>query len=294
MKGERLDLLLHRRGLAPSREKARRLILAGQVFVDGRRVDKAGAQVDPSADIVVRQGMPYVSRGGLKLEHALHAFGIDPRGLVAADVGASTGGFTDCLLQHGAERVYAIDVGYGQLDWGLRQDPRVVVMERTNARHLEALPEAVALVTIDVSFISLTRILPQVHRWLAPDGEVVALVKPQFEAGPERVGKGGVVRDRGVHRDVLQTTLTWAQGNGWRVLGVTRSPITGPKGNVEFLVWLRVEHEPTGNGARTDVDGLVDVAIALWDHDHGVGHDTVGVAEEEGLPAPERMGRATL
>ncbi len=240
MKGVRLDTLLHSRGLAPSRERARRLILAGQVFVGGQRVDKAGARVDESAEVEVRRGLPFVSRGGLKLAHALNAFGIDPSGRVAADVGASTGGFTDCLLQRGTAKVYAIDVGYGQLDWSLRQDPRVVVMERTNARHLEALPEPVSLVTIDVSFISLELILPRVRRWLVPGGEVVALIKPQFEAGPERVGKGGVVRDPDVHRDVLQAMLSWARENDWRVLGLTRSPITGPKGNVEFLAWLGV------------------------------------------------------
>ncbi len=257
MKGVRLDMLLHRRGLAPSREKARRLILAGQVFVDGQRVDKAGAQVDESADVEVRQGLPYVSRGGVKLEHALRAFAIDPSGLVTADVGASTGGFTDCLLQRGAARVYAIDVGYGQLDWGLRQDPRVVVMERTNARHLEALPEPVSLVTIDVSFISLALILPQVRRWLAPDGQVVALIKPQFEAGPERVGKGGVVRDPDVHRDVLHATLSWARENDWRILGLTRSPITGPKGNVEFLAWLG------GSASEPELAGSVIDAVVM-------------------------------
>ena len=289
MKGVRIDTLLHNRGLAPSREKARRLILAGQVFVDGQRVDKAGTRVDESAKVEVRQGPPYVSRGGLKLEHALSVFGISPDGRVAADVGASTGGFTDCLLQRGAAKVYAIDVGYGQLDWGLRQDPRVVVMERTNARHLEALPEPVSLVTIDVSFISLELILPQVRRWLAPGGEVVALIKPQFEAGPERVGKGGVVRDPDVHRDVLHTTLAWARENGWRVLGLTRSPITGPKGNVEFLAWLGVDGTMAGSerpaadlGAAdlgaADLGAAIDAVLA----EGGAPEDqTVVVAEEE-------------
>jgi 23S rRNA (cytidine1920-2'-O)/16S rRNA (cytidine1409-2'-O)-methyltransferase len=275
MKGVRLDTLLYRRGLAPSREKARRLILAGQVFVAGRRVDKAGARVDEAAEVDVRQGLPYVSRGGLKLEQALRAFAIDPTGLVAADVGASTGGFTDCLLQHGAARVYAIDVGYGQLDWSLRQDPRVVVMERTNARHLETLPEPVSLVTIDVSFISLELILSQVRRWLAPGGQVVALVKPQFEAGPERVGKGGVVRDPDVHRDVLRATLSWALDNGWRIRGLTRSPITGPKGNVEFLAWL-------GGGSGPELGDLEAIA------DLGAAIDDVVTAEGEGAQGPFR------
>lgn len=305
MKGTRLDLLLHRRGLAQSREQARRLILAGQVFVDGRRVDKAGAQVDEAAAIEVRQGLPYVSRGGLKLEHALRAFGIDPSGLVAADVGASTGGFTDCLLQRGAARVYAIDVGYGQLDWRLRQDPRVVVMERTNARYLEALPEPVSLVTIDASFISLTLILPQVQKWVAPGGQVVALIKPQFEAGPERVGKGGVVRDQDVHRDVLLTTLTWAQEHGWRILGLTRSPITGPKGNVEFLAWLggAMGQEPMEPGIA-DLDGLVDAVITDTEAAAPTASDAVGAAEadareagvatEQGRTMPKRPNGAAF
>jgi 23S rRNA (cytidine1920-2'-O)/16S rRNA (cytidine1409-2'-O)-methyltransferase len=245
MKAIRLDLLLYRRGLAESREKAKSLILAGQVWVEGQRVDKAAALVAEEAQVEVRQGLRYVSRGGLKLEHALQAFGLNPAGWVAADVGASTGGFTDCLLQHGAARVYAIDVGYGQLDWRLRQDPRVVVMERTNARYLESLPEAVHLVTVDASFISLRLLLPQVRRWLAEGGQVVALIKPQFEAGREQVGKGGVVRSPAVHRAVLRDLLTWAQENGWQVRGLARSPIKGPKGNVEFLAWLGAEAQGT-------------------------------------------------
>ena len=260
MKGVRLDTLLYRRGLAPSREKARRLILAGAVFVGGRRIDKAGVRVDEAAEVEVRQGPRYVSRGGLKLEHALRAFAIDPTGLVAVDVGASTGGFTDCLLQHGAARVFAIDVGYGQLDWTLRQDPRVVVIERTNARYLETLPEPVLLAVIDVSFISLELILPQVRRWLASGGQVIALVKPQFEAGRGRVGKGGVVRDPDVHREVLHTTLLWALNNGWRIRGLTRSPVTGPKGNVEFLAWL----DRGGSGSEIgDLEAAIDDVMTV-------------------------------
>jgi len=257
MSGIRLDALLVCRGLAPSREKARRLILAGQVFVDGQRIEKAGARVAEAAAVEVRLGLPYVSRGGLKLEHALRVFAIEPEGRVVADVGASTGGFTDCLLQHGATRVYAIDVGYGQLDWELRQHPRVVVMERTNARHLDALPEPVSLVTIDVSFISLRLILPQVRKWLAAEGQVVVLIKPQFEAGRERVGKGGVVRDPQVHREVLRTTLLWAQENAWRVRGLTRSPITGPKGNVEFLAWLSADLGPELDDLEAAIEAVV-------------------------------------
>lgn len=245
----RLDTLLHQRGLAPSREKAKRLIQAGQVHVDGRLVDKVAWPVAGDVEISIREGLPYVSRGGYKLAHALDAFEISPKALVVADVGASTGGFTDCLLQRGAERVYAIDVGYGQLDWTLRTDPRVVVLERTNARHLEALPEPVALATIDVSFISLRLILPRVWNWLSSDGQVVALVKPQFEAGREQVGKGGVVRDRRVHQRVLADILGWATSNGWHRRGLARSPITGPKGNIEFLLWLGTDGPESGLAA---------------------------------------------
>ena len=245
MAKERLDLVLLERGLVDSRERGRRLIMAGQVMVDGRRVDKVATRVEPDAAIALREQPPYVGRGGLKLAHALTAFGLDPSGQVAADVGASTGGFTDCLLQAGAERVYAIDVGYGQLAWQLRQDARVVVMERTNARYLESLPEPVSLVVMDVSFISVRLILPQVARWLAPGGQVVALVKPQFEAGPEGVGRGGVVRDGATHRGVLVDVAAWARDNHWWVHGLARSPIKGAKGNIEFLIWLsRQPQEP--------------------------------------------------
>lgn len=238
MAKKRLDTLLHDRGLVESRAWGQRLILAGEVSVGGRVVDKVGTPVDEGALIEIREPPPYVSRGGLKLAKALDRFGIDPGGCVAADVGASTGGFTDCLLQRGAQRVYAIDVGYGQLRWKLRQDPRVVTMERINARHLERLPEAVGIVTIDVSFISLRLILPRVARWLTPGGQVIALVKPQFEAGPEQVGKGGIVRDVRTHRDVLMGVSAWAETHGWRTHGLIRSPIKGAKGNVEFLIWL--------------------------------------------------------
>ena len=234
----RLDALVHQRGLTDSREKAKRLILAGQVLVKGQRVDRASALVEDDARVEIREGPRYASRGGLKLEQALRVFEIAPLGWVAADVGASTGGFTDCLLQHGATRVYAIDVGYGQLDWRLRQDARVVVMERTNARYLERLPEPMDLVTIDASFISLRLILPQARQWLAPGGQVIALVKPQFEAGRSQVGKGGVVRDTRVHRAVLDDLLDWALRHGWYLWGLIRSPVKGPKGNVEFLAWL--------------------------------------------------------
>lgn len=254
----RLDALLCRRELAPSREKAQRLILAGQVLVGERVVDKASALVEEDAPITVRAGLPYVSRGGLKLARAFEIWPLVVQGLAAADVGASTGGFTDCLLQHGAARVYAIDVGYGQLDWKLRQDARVVVMERTNARYLESLPEPIALVTMDASFISLRMLLPQVHKWLRPGGQVVALIKPQFEAGRELVGKGGVVRETRTHRAVLQGVLRWAVEEGWALLGLARSPIKGPKGNIEFLAWLG--REPVEPAA--DIDDWIERALS--------------------------------
>ena len=236
---ERLDVLLVERGLVETRTRARAYIMAGEVTVDGARVDKAGTQISRSAQIDLIAPMPYASRGGYKLAGALDQFGLDVTGQVAADVGACTGGFTDVLLQRGAARVYAIDVGQGQLVWKLRQDERVVVMERTNARYLDALPESVNLAVIDVSFISLKLILPAVRKWLAAEGQVIALIKPQFEAGPESVGKGGIVRDAAVHRAVLEDVLGWAGDQGWRVGGLIQSPIQGTDGNVEFLIWLR-------------------------------------------------------
>ncbi|HXF63939.1 MAG TPA: TlyA family RNA methyltransferase [Caldilineaceae bacterium] len=238
---ERLDLLLVARGLAESREQARRLIMAGEVLVDEQVSDKPGRMVPVDAAVRVRQPLPYVSRGGQKLAAALAAFHLDVTGLVAVDVGASTGGFTDCLLQHGAARVYAIDVGYGQLAWKLRNDPRVVSLERTNIRHLEALPDGVLadLAVIDASFISLALVLPPTLRLLTPSAQVVALIKPQFEAGKDDVGKGGVVREARVHRRVLEETVALAQSLGLNVAGLIPSPLLGPAGNVEFLIWLQ-------------------------------------------------------
>lgn len=235
----RLDKLIWERGLVESRSKAQGVILAGEVLVDGVRVDKPGTAVSPDAIIEVKTPLPYVSRGGLKLAGALAAFGVAVDGRTCADVGACTGGFTDVLLQNGAVRVYAIDVGYGQLDWKLRQDERVVVMERTNARYLESLSEPVTFVCIDVSFISLKLILPAVQKWLADDGDIIALVKPQFEAGPAQVGKGGIVRDTAVHQAVLLDLLAWVGSHGLAACGLMRSPVTGSDGNVEFLLWLR-------------------------------------------------------
>jgi 23S rRNA (cytidine1920-2'-O)/16S rRNA (cytidine1409-2'-O)-methyltransferase len=239
----RLDLLITARGLAPSRERARALILAGLVTVDGRVESKAGTAV--AADAVVelaRPDHPYVGRGGVKLAHALDAFGIDVEGREALDIGASTGGFTDVLLQRGAARVVALDVGHGQLDWRIRNDPRVVVVEGRNARFLspEDLPGPVDVVVIDVSFISLTQILPRVPAVVRPGADVVALVKPQFEAGREEVGKKGIVRDPEVHARVVERVTSAAAGIGLERLAMTPSPITGAEGNQEFLLHLRV------------------------------------------------------
>jgi 23S rRNA (cytidine1920-2'-O)/16S rRNA (cytidine1409-2'-O)-methyltransferase len=235
---QRLDLIVHQRGLAASREKARAMIMAGEVLVNEKVIDKPGTQVDALAAITVQSKPRFVSRGGDKLAWALDTFHIDPSGRVCADVGASTGGFTDCLLQYGAARVYALDVGYGQLAYPLRQDPRVVVMERTNARYVEALPEPINLVVADASFISLKLLLPAIKNWLPPRGEIIPLIKPQFEAGKRDVGKGGVVKDSFIHARVLGEVLVFAQEMGFTVRGLTVSPLKGPAGNIEFLAWL--------------------------------------------------------
>lgn len=239
-RGERLDVALVARGIAASRQRAQALIIAGAVLVDETPAQKPSDKVRPDQAIRLREDpLRYVSRGGLKLEAAIDHFAISPAGLACADLGASTGGFTDCLLQHGAARVYAIDVGYGQLAWTLRQDPRVVVMERTNARDLQSLPEPIPLIVGDLSFISLTLILPAVRRLIAPGGAVVALVKPQFEVGREGVGRGGRVRDE-ARPLALQRVIAEAEAQGFTVLGSMDSPIAGAKaGNVEFLIHLR-------------------------------------------------------
>jgi len=235
----RLDTLLVERGLAESRAQAQRLVMAGQVRVEGQVALKPALSVQADARLEVELGPRYVSRGGEKLQAALEAFRIDPTDRLCADVGASTGGFTDCLLQRGARRVYAIDVGKGILHWKLRQDPRVVVMEGTNARYLSDLPEKVSLVTVDASFISLKILLPVLAGWLAPEGEALALVKPQFEAGRGAVARGaGVIRDPLIHRQALLEVLSFAAGEGFGLRGLMRSPLLGPKGNVEFLAWL--------------------------------------------------------
>jgi 23S rRNA (cytidine1920-2'-O)/16S rRNA (cytidine1409-2'-O)-methyltransferase len=260
----RLDLLLVERGLAESRSLSQRLIMAGQVRVNGEVTLRAAANVPSDAHLEVEHGPRFVSRGGEKLEAALKAFEVDVADRTCADVGSSTGGFTDCLLQHGAARVYAIDVGHGILDWKLRRNPRVVVMESTNARYVKSLPEAIELITMDVSFISLKILLPVVRAWLikaddddqSPKGSVVALIKPQFEAGRQQVSRNkGVIRDPLIHHQVLLDILGYAQETGYAVLGLSRSPITGPKGNVEFLAWLE------GSGAQSvSIAALADLA----------------------------------
>lgn len=239
---ERLDVLLVEQAYYDSREKAKAAIMAGLVRVDGEKIDKAGTKISREASIAVKGALhPYVSRGGLKLEKAIRTFDLDLRGTVMIDIGASTGGFTDCALQNGAAYVYAVDVGYNQLDWSLRNDPRVNVMERTNFRYTvpgDLHGPVPTFATVDVSFISLKLILPPLRALLAPEGRLAALIKPQFEAGREKVGKSGVVRDADVHREVLGKVLQFAVDTGFGVLGLTYSPITGGEGNIEFLVLL--------------------------------------------------------
>lgn len=241
---ERLDVLLVSLGLAESRAKAQATIMAGEVYVNGQKADKSGMEVDITSNVEVRgSACPYVSRGGLKLEKALRNFGVDPTGYVCSDSGASTGGFTDCLLQQGASKVFAIDVGYGQLAWKIRNDPRVVVMERTNIRYVtpEDLGQPLDLSVIDVSFISLSLVLPVVKTLLKPTGQVLCLIKPQFEAGRDKVGKKGVVRDAAVHEEVLQNFITLAKSLGFTIRNLTFSPVKGPEGNIEFLAHLSLQ-----------------------------------------------------
>ncbi|MCI8400540.1 MAG: TlyA family RNA methyltransferase [Lachnospiraceae bacterium] len=246
---ERLDVLLVSRGLSASREKAKAMIMEGIVYVDGQKEDKAGTMFDVQASIEVRgTTLPFVSRGGLKLAKAMTAFGLELSGKVCLDVGASTGGFTDCMLQNGAGKVYAIDVGRGQLDWKLRNDPRVVCMEKTNIRYVlpEDIGEAADFASIDVSFISLTKVLGPVKALLQPEGQVVCLVKPQFEAGREKVGKKGVVREPKVHEEVIGKVIDWAIELGFEVRNLDFSPVKGPEGNIEYLLELKNHGEETG------------------------------------------------
>ena len=253
---ERLDVALVARGLAETRAKAQASIMSGIVYVNGQKVDKAGTPVAADAVLEVRgHTLRYVSRGGLKLEKAMQTFPITLEGKTCADIGASTGGFTDCMLQNGARRVYAVDVGYGQLDWKLRSDERVVCLERTNARYLstEQIPEPLDFASIDVSFISLKLIFPALYPLLREGGEIACLIKPQFEAGREKVGKKGVVRDPAVHLEVLQQFLRHAKENNFTVLGITYSPIRGPEGNIEYLGFLRKSDEPDAIPELSDV-----------------------------------------
>lgn len=261
-KKTRLDVLLTERGFFTSRQKAQAVIMAGDVFVNGQRSDKPGTAVANDAQIEVRGSMmPYVSRGGLKLEKAMKTWLITLNGKICADIGASTGGFTDCMLQNGAVKVYAVDVGYGQLDWKLRSDERVVCLERTNARYLtrEQIPEELDFASIDVSFISLSLIFPALYSLLRQGGEIACLIKPQFEAGREKVGKKGVVRDPKVHLEVLEAFLQHAKQNNFTVLGITYSPIRGPEGNIEYLGYLRKSDE---KDVPVDTVAVVDASHA--------------------------------
>lgn len=263
MRKKRLDVLLVERGLVESRQRAQSLIMAGQVLVDDDVVDKSGKRVAEDAQVTIRAGLPYVSRGGIKLEHALDRFEVDVTGKISADVGASTGGFTDCLLQRGARRVYAIDVGYGQLAWQLRQDPRVVVLERTNIRYLESLPESIDLATVDVAFISLELVLPKAMDLLQPQGEIIVLIKPQFEAEREQVGKGGVVRDPAVHRAVLEKIAAWAMDSRLQVRGLIPSPLKGPAGNLEFFAHLSRDEDLENINVEEAITSALTQAEAL-------------------------------
>lgn len=254
---KRLDVLLVEKGFAETRTKAQAIIMSGLVYVDDQKADKPGISYEETVNIEVRNGgCPYVSRGGLKLEKALRDFGVDPTGFVCSDSGASTGGFTDCLLQQGASKVFAIDVGYGQLDWKIRSDPRVVVMERTNVRYVtpEDLGEPLDLSVIDVSFISLRIVLPVIKTFLKPTGQVLCLIKPQFEAGKEKVGKKGVVRDPAIHKEVLDDFVALTRQIGLTILGLTFSPVKGPEGNIEFLAHLTLDEKP---GIEPDTASLV-------------------------------------
>lgn len=254
---QRLDVLLVEHGLIDSRELARRMIMAGEVTVNAQLVDKPGMRVAVDAELAVRAARRFVSRGGDKLDAALTAFPIAVEGKICADLGASTGGFTDCLLKRSATKVYAIDVGYGQLDQRLRQDQRVVVMERTNARYVASLPEAVNLVSVDASFISLKLLLPVLKGWLTTSADVVPLIKPQFEAGKQDVGKGGVVKSPEVHRRVLLEVLSAAQNEGFGVCGLIQSPLKGPAGNIEFLAWLCWGGSASAIDIHTTVESLL-------------------------------------
>ena len=266
---ERLDILIVNKGLAASREKAKAIIMSGIVYVDGQKEDKAGSMFEETANIEVRGAtLKYVSRGGLKLEKAMTHFGVELKDKICMDVGSSTGGFTDCMLQNGAVKVYAVDVGHGQLDWKLRNDPRVVCMEKTNIRYVtpEEIPDKIQFVSIDVSFISLTKVLGPVKALMEPDGQVVCLIKPQFEAGREKVGKKGVVRERSVHLEVIRMVAAFAGSIGFEALHLEFSPIKGPEGNIEYLLHLR--NDAGGNvyeNSSIDAEEIVNQAHETLD-----------------------------
>lgn len=258
---ERLDIVLVNRGIFQSRERAKGAIMAGIVYVDGQRVDKPGTGIKEDAELYVKEDTcPYVSRGGLKLAKALDSFRISLDGVVAVDIGASTGGFTDCMLKNGARKVYAIDVGYGQLDWGLRNDPRVVNMEKVNVRYLETekIAEKADFISIDVSFISLKLVFPVAAELLAEDGKLVCLVKPQFEAGREQVGKKGIVRDKAVHMEVIENVVRYGEANGLYPQGLDFSPMTGAKGNIEYLLLLNKNN--TGTDYKPIIESVVNAS----------------------------------
>ena len=264
---ERLDVLLVNRGLAPSREKAKTMIMEGNVFVNNNREDKAGSTFSEDCQIEVRgKTLQYVSRGGLKLEKAMTHFGITLEGKICMDIGASTGGFTDCMLQNGAQKVYAVDVGYGQFAWKLRQDERVVCMEKTNIRYVtpEQIGDALDFASVDVSFISLTKVLGPARELLKEDGQMVCLIKPQFEAGREKVGKKGVVRDKRVHEEVIEKVISFALETGFSIYNLEYSPIKGPEGNIEYLVYIGRSEEPKKE-EPVDIHAVVEAAHGQLD-----------------------------
>ena len=275
---ERLDVLLVNGGFAPSREKAKVIIMSGKVFVNGQREDKAGSTFDPEKSTIEVKGatLRYVSRGGLKLEKALQEFPLTVEGKICMDIGASTGGFTDCMLQNGAKKVYSVDVGHGQLDWKLRNDERVVCMEKTNFRYMQPqdIEDVLDFASVDVSFISLTKILLPARRLLSSSGEMVCLIKPQFEAGKDKVGKKGVVREKKVHEEVIRKIVVFARMTGFTVLDLAFSPIKGPEGNIEYLIYIRKD---------TDMDGKT---AELTEHDAEMQLKAV-LDEKEGLPAED-------
>ncbi len=291
---ERLDVILVRQGFAASREKAKALLMAGNVFVDNQREDKAGTLFDESKIKIEVKGkpLPYVSRGGLKLERAVGQFPIILREKVCMDIGASTGGFTDCMLQNGAGKVYAIDVGHGQLDWKLRNDERVVCMEKTNFRYVtdEDIREPIDFASVDVSFISLTKILIPARKLLRSGGEMVCLIKPQFEAGRDKVGKKGVVRERKVHIEVVRRIVDYADMIGFSVKGLTYSPIKGPEGNIEYLMWLEKRAEiPEGILGMSEKEAI-DALLALSEAGGGVSRRAGGPDRETGRGGARRLG----